>query len=149
MCPSVGTLLAAQPVMTTPTDPVRGFQPARYTLLLVDSNDMERRQLAALLRGVGYVTREFDSADALLECVDELPDHCCVISEISLPGLSGLELLRALRSRHRDLPVVMLTRDEEVAVAVDALRSNVSDYLTRPFAERDLVNRLRRVLTRH
>ena len=132
-----------------PADPGRSFQPGRYTLLLVDSDVVARRQLSSLLGGVGYVTREFDSAEALLDCVDELPDPCCVICEITLPGLSGLDLLRTLRSRQRNLPVVILTRHEDVAVAVDALRSNVSDYLTRPFADRDLVSRLRRVLAGH
>lgn len=142
-------MLTAQSISAMPTNPVRRFDPGRYTLLLVDSDGRDRRQLAALLRGVGYVIREYDSAEALLDCVDELPDPCCVISELVLPGLNGLDLLRALRSRHRTLPVIMLTRDEEVAVAVDALRSNVSDYLTRPFADRDLVSRLRRALTGH
>jgi FixJ family two-component response regulator len=132
-----------------PTDAGRSFDPGRYTLLLVDSDVAARRQLAALLQGVGYVTREFGSAEALLDCVDELPDPCCVISETTLPGLSGLDLLRTLRSRQRNLPVMMLTRDEDVGVAVDALRSHASDYLTRPFADRDLVIRLRRILAGH
>lgn len=139
-------MLSAQSITPMPTNRGRSFEPGRYTLLLVDSDLVARRQLASLLRGVGYGIREFGSAEALLDCVDELPDPCCVISEITLPGLSGLDLLRTLRSRQRNLPVMMLTRHEEVAVAVDAWRSNVSDYLTRPFADRDLVNRLRCVL---
>lgn len=140
-------MLTAQSIASIPAPAGQGFAPGRYTLLLVDGNAVARRQLAALLRGVGYVIREFGSAEALLDCVDEVPDPCCVISEVSLPGLSGLDLLRALRSRQRNLPVMILTGQEDVALAVDALRSNVSDYLTRPFADRDLVSRLRRILS--
>lgn len=139
-------MLNPQSVMPVATETASAFQPGRYTLLLVDSNVAERRKLAGLLGGAGYVIREFASAEALLDCVDDVPDPCCVISDISLPGLSGLDLLRTLRSRQRNLPVVMLTGHEDVALAVDALRSNVSDYLTRPFADRDLLSRLRRIL---
>jgi len=138
--------LSRQPAAYRPSA-AGAFQPAHYLLLLVDSDAPTRRELGQLLRAAGFRTLEFGNAEALLDCVDALPDPCCVLSEISLDGMSGLDLLRAMRSRRRQLPFIMLTGQEDVALAVAALRSNVSDYLTRPVTERDLINRLRNVLT--
>jgi two-component system response regulator FixJ len=108
-----------------------------------------RPEIVALLERVGFNIETYDSAEALLEAVDENTSRACVISEMSLPGMSGLELTHSLRARHIELPVIILTTHADVATAVNAIRSSVSDYLMKPFIERDLVNRLRAVIARH
>ncbi len=118
-------------------------------MLVVESDSRARSEIVTLLGRVGYNIRTYDSAEALLEAVDETTSRACVISEMSLPGMSGLELTHTLRHRNIELPVIILTRHTDVATAVNAMRSSVSDYLMKPFVERDLVNRLRAVIARH
>lgn len=120
-----------------------------FTVLIVDGDSRDRSEIMALLRRVGYKIETYDSAEALLDAVDETTSRACVISEMSLPGMSGLEMTRALRERSIELPVIILTTHADVATAVSAMRSSVSDYLMKPFVERDLVNRLRAVIARH
>jgi two-component system response regulator FixJ len=124
------------------------FLPSQYLVFVVDGQERHRVEISALLNKVGYPTRAFASAEDVLAAVDrELPS--CVISEVALPGMGGLDLTRALRSRNCLAPVIILTDQSDVPTAVAALRTSVADYLTRPFVERDLVNRLRAALLQH
>ena len=70
----------------------------------------------------------------------------CVISEMDLPGMNGLDLYTALRERHVGLPFIILTGDSDVTRAVSALRHKVSDYVVKPVVERDLITRVRDAL---
>lgn len=123
------------------------FSPGNHVVYIADSVPEHRRAMAALLRRAGYWARSFPSAEALLAGVDKRRP-ACVITEITLPDMSAAEMTRSLRSRDCLAPVIVLTGEDDVALAVEALRSSVADYLTRPFAERDLINRLRVALTR-
>lgn len=124
------------------------FVPADYTILVVESDQRVRADLASLLSRVGYQTRTFASAEALLENIEACPARACILAEIELPGMTALELTARLRERNCSVPVIILTRLSDVATAVKAMRSTVADYLVKPYVERDLVNRLRSVLTR-
>jgi FixJ family two-component response regulator len=108
------------------------FVPADYTVLVVDSDQRSRADLAALLARVGYRTQVFATAEALLEAIGSCPAKACV-----------------LRQQNLAVPVIILTGLSDVATAVKAMRSSVADYLVKPYVERDLVNRLRSVLSRH
>jgi two-component system response regulator FixJ len=123
------------------------FAANQFTVLVVDGDSRDRSDIVALLERVGFNIKTYDSAEALLEAVDETTSRACVISEMSLPGMSGLDLTHSLRARHIEL--IILTTHADVATAVNAIRSSVSDYLMKPFVERDLVNRLRAVIARH
>lgn len=125
------------------------FNPADYTVLVVEADQRSRADLAAFLARVGYQTRAFASGEALLEMIGECPEKACVLAEIELPGMTALELTARLRERGVQVPVIILTRLSDVATAVKAMRSSVADYLVKPYVERDLVNRLRSVLTRY
>lgn len=124
------------------------FAPSRYTVLIVDSDPRIRAELSALLERAGYQTRAYVSAEALLNGIDTLPERSGVIAEIELPGMSGLELATRLREQKIDAPMMILTRLGDVATAVRALRTSVADYLTKPYIERDLINRLETMLTK-
>jgi two-component system response regulator FixJ len=125
------------------------FVPADYTVLVVDSDQRSRADLAALLARVGYRTQVFATAEALLEAIGSCPAKACVLAEIELPGMTALELTARLRQQNLAVPVIILTGLSDVATAVKAMRSSVADYLVKPYVERDLVNRLRSVLSRH
>ncbi len=128
------------------------FAAGDYTILIVDSDRRVSAELAALLVRAGYHTRLYRSAEELLQAIADYPadypENVCVVSEVELPGMSGLELIARMRAAHIDTPVVILTRLSDVATAVRAMRDSVSDYLMKPYVERDLINRLRTALTR-
>lgn len=122
------------------------FAASDYTVLVVDSDPRVCADLTALLERAGYQTRIFHSGEALLQSIAACPQTVCVISEVELPGMTGLELVANLRQRKFDAPVLILTRLSDVPTAVRAMRDNVSDYLVKPYVERDLINRLRAAL---
>jgi FixJ family two-component response regulator len=125
---------------------VSQFTPSDYTVLVVDGDQQVRSDLTALLSRAGYHARAFNSAGAVLAAIGEHPDHVCVISEIELPDMTGLDLISRLRAENSKAPVVILTRLGDVATAVRAMRDSVSDYLVKPYVERDLINRLKTAL---
>lgn len=124
------------------------FAPSDYTVFVVDSDPEVCADLTALLQRAGYRTRTFHSAEELLGSIAAGTPHACVIAEVELPGMTGLELIARLRQDNVDAPVVILTRLSDVPTAVRAMRDSVADYLTKPYVERDLIQRLRNALTR-
>lgn len=124
------------------------FTPSNYTVLVVDSDPQICADLTALLERVGYRTRTYDSGEALLQSLNAIPEPACVIAEVELPGMTGLELVSRLRQNNVAVPIMILTRLGDVAVAVRAMRDRVADYLTKPYVDRDLVMRLQNALLR-
>lgn len=124
------------------------FLPSSYTVLVVDSDPQDSADLKALLERSGYQTRTYHSGEALLRELPECDRNCCLISEVELPGMTGLELISRLRQDKRFVPALILTRLGDVPTAVRAMRSDVADYLTKPYVERDLIERLRQALLR-
>ncbi len=125
---------------------VSQFAPGDYTVLVVDSDRRVCAELTALLERAGYHARAFHSAEEVLEAISGYPDHVGVIAEVELPDMTGLELISRLRKAKITAPIVILTRLSDVATAVRAMRDSVSDYLVKPYVERDLINRLRTAL---
>ena len=117
-----------------------------YTVLLVDSDTHSRAAVADSLHRAGFRTRAYDQAEELLDGLDEVALPACVIAELDLPGMNGIDLSQQLREQ---LPVIILTAAGDVASAVRALRGNVLDYLTKPYVERDLITRLQAALSRY
>jgi len=135
--------MIVEPATDTPSG---GLNAADYTVWVADSDQAACARLVALLERAGYRTRSFSSGEALLQVADELPPNAGLIAEVELPGMTGLELIASLRDRRIEVPVLILTRLSDVATAVRAMRDRVSDYLVKPYVERDLVNRLRSAL---
>lgn len=105
---------------------------------LVDDDEGVRDSLCALLQSVGIVTRSFDSAEASLEAVEsEIP--ACMLVDVRMPGMSGLELQRQLTKRELPIPLVMITGHGDVAMAVRAMKNGALDFLEKPFNEHDLI----------
>lgn len=117
----------------------------RPTVFIVDEEHAHQAEMSALLERVGFHARLFDSAEELLSAL-EVQSPACIITELKLPGMSGLDLTRSLRERNDFTPIIIVTREGDVASAVAAFRSSVADFVIRPFVERDLVNRLHAVL---
>ena len=122
--------------------------PPGSIIYLVDPDDTHRQKMTTLFSHLGYQTFVFGSAEEFLETLSNDDLHGCVISEMHLPGDDGLELLKKVKARQANLPVIILTDDPDVSRAVKALRHKASDYMMKPVVDRELANRIRGVLSR-
>ena len=114
---------------------------------VVDQDSPVRDGLCLLLTTIGIDSEEYDSAERFLESFD--PDRLgCLVTEVDLPGLSGLDLLDRLRDRQVELSAVVLARHGEVGPAVRAVRAGAIDFLEKPVVDRILLRRVLEVLGR-
>jgi FixJ family two-component response regulator len=120
----------------------------KRVVYIVDPDTEHSLEVSALLNRVGYSTKTYDSAEDLLNTPNDRFTHGCLISEMNLPGMNGLRLLRTLHQRGVWVPVIILTRDTDVSSAVQAFRNSVDGYLTKPYVERELVNKVCGLLQR-
>lgn len=119
------------------------FVPGNYTVYVLDSDEQFCSELTALLERAGYRVQAFQSACDLITAVTAHPENAGVITEMELPGMTGLDLISRFRKENLRVPVMILTSLGDVATAVRAMRARVADYLLKPYVERDLINRLR------
>ncbi len=99
---------------------------------VIDDDDALRGALARLVTSAGFGVRAYASAQAFLDALDTL-DRGCVITDVRMPGISGLELLRRLSPRTDEFPVIVLTGRADVAMAVNALKDGACDFIEKPF----------------
>jgi two-component system response regulator FixJ len=112
---------------------------------VIDDDEALRDALARLLRGAGYATRTYASAPDFLDILDAL-ERGCVITDVRMPGMSGLELLRRLGPRAAEFPVIVLTGRANVSMAVDALKDGASDFIEKPFESEVLLAAVRNAM---
>jgi FixJ family two-component response regulator len=115
-----------------------GSSARTLTVFVVDDDPDVREALGFLLGLRGYRTALFESADAFLQVLR--PESAgCLITDIRMPGMSGLELQQELAKRCHTLPVVVLTAHGSVASARAALRAQAIDFLAKPFQPDELI----------
>ena len=115
----------------------------RRLVLVVDDDHSMRRALARSLRAAGFEVEAFASAEALI--ARGLPEHeACLVLDVSMPGIGGIEFRRALIAGGRDLPTIFVTArpKEEVGPELDSLGAVAVLY--KPFAERTLLEAIER-----
>jgi two-component system response regulator FixJ len=116
--------------------------PAR-TIVLVEDDDVVRQSTALVLRGAGHRVREFARGDDFLAA--DLPDPPdAILLDLHLPGLTGTDVLRALRARGPMPPVVVLTGHGEVAIAVEVMKLGAAEFLEKPCPPERLLDALER-----
>lgn len=115
------------------------------TVHVVDDEPAIRDSLAMLLRSVGLATRTFPSAGAFLEAFGPQTDGC-LVADVRMPGMSGLELQEALAARGSTLPVIIITGHGDVAMAVRAMKAGAADFIEKPFNEQLLLDAVHRAL---
>ncbi|WP_144430806.1 response regulator, partial [Pseudomonas syringae pv. coryli] len=101
-------------------------------VLLVEDDCSLREALGETLELAGYGYQAVGSAEDALVAADAQP-FSLVISDVNMPGMDGHQLLSLLRSRHPQLPVLLMTAHGAVERAVDAMRQGAADYLVKPF----------------
>jgi FixJ family two-component response regulator len=117
------------------------------TVYLVDDDAAVCRSLARLLKAVGYRAQTFGSPDAFLRGYrDEGP--ACLVLDMHLPGMTGLELQRTLAAAEQSLPIVFITGHGDVPTSVQAMKDGAVDFLPKPFRDEDLLNAVRQALDR-
>jgi two-component system response regulator FixJ len=105
---------------------------------VIDDDPAMRDSLNFLLGSAGFEVALFDSATAFLDVLPAL-DFGCVISDVRMPGVDGLDLLRRLRTDLKKLPVVIMTGHGDVSLAVEAMKLGAVDFLEKPFEDDRLV----------
>jgi len=115
-------------------------------IAVVDDDSCVRESMSSLLRSVGHVVREFGSGEELAAFL-ALDETDCVITDVRMPGMSGLELQRRLAASHPRLPVVLMTAhgsDDEVRAR--ALSDGALDYLSKPPSEETVLKAIQTAL---
>lgn len=117
------------------------------TVYIVDDDEAVRRSLQLLLKSLGLPSATSSSADEFLHSYDPAQPGC-VLLDVRMPGMSGLELQQELNHRGATIPVIFITGHGDVPMAVDAIQHGAFDFLQKPFREQDLIDRVQRALAR-
>ena len=121
------------------------LSPKKGTVYVVDDDEAVRDSLQWLLEGKDYRVRCFDSAETFLSRYDPR-EVACLIVDIRMGGMTGLELQDRLVERKSPLPIVFITGHGDVPMAVDTMKKGAMDFIQKPFDETALVNLVERML---
>ena len=117
------------------------------TVFVVDDDDAVRTSLRLLLKSVGLPVETFGSAQEFLDSFDADRAGCLVL-DIRMPGMSGLELQQKLNEMHAITPIVFITGHGDVPMAVEAMQHGAVDFIQKPFRDQDLIDRINQALER-
>jgi FixJ family two-component response regulator len=117
------------------------------TVFIVDDDTDVRESLQELLESVGLHSKSFGTAQEFLSSArNDSPS--CLILDVRLPGISGLDLQHELKKGKVSIPIIFLTGHADVAMSVKAMKSGAVEFLTKPFRPQDLLDAVQRSLTR-
>jgi two-component system, chemotaxis family, CheB/CheR fusion protein len=116
----------------------------RPIVAVIEADAAARRTLCSLLSSLDAEVQDYDSAESYLasHIEPEVDAHCCLITDMVLPGMSGLDLLRLLRSEHAALPVILLGEESDVRAAVAAMREGAVDFIEKPRMDVSILRRV-------
>ena len=111
------------------------------TVFIVDDDDAIRNAMKSLLDSVGQPSEVFASADEFLaEVTDRRPG--CLVLDIRMPGLGGLELQQELNRRGNRIPIIFITGHGDIPMAVEAMQNGALDFIQKPFRDQELLDRV-------
>jgi FixJ family two-component response regulator len=109
------------------------------TVVVVDDDSSMREALANLVRSIGLRANLFTSAQEFLQ--SPRPDStCCVVLDVRLPGLSGLDCQRQLLEAGLSIPIIFITGHGDIPMSVRAMKAGAIEFLTKPFRDQDLID---------
>ena len=109
---------------------------------IVDDDELVRISLQGLMKEAGFPARVFESAEAFLNSGE--PERTgCLIADIRMPGMSGLELQSKLSKEHRRIPIIFITAQGDEKLRMHALRAGAVEFLTKPFDDEVLLENVR------
>jgi two-component system response regulator FixJ len=116
---------------------------ADYTVHIVDDEEAVRKSLAFLLSMNGFAVRVHNSATDFLAFAPSISNGC-LVTDLRMPDMSGVELLRALQAAHAMLPAIVITGHGDVPMAVEAMRAGALDFIEKPFEDQVLIDAIGR-----
>lgn len=120
---------------------------SNHLVYIVDDDQAIRSAISLLLKAEGINSCEFASADEFLR--DFKPhDQCCLVADVRMPGMSGLELQQELNRRHISLPMIIITGHGDISMAVKAMKAGATDFIEKPFRNQALLDRIRDCLAK-
>jgi FixJ family two-component response regulator len=118
------------------------------TVFVVDDDVSVREALESLIRSVGLRVESFASAEEFLDRChgDELG---CLVLDISLPNLSGIDLQKRMAKIDLDLPIIFITGHGDIPTTVQAMKGGALEFLTKPFVDQELLDAIQHAIARH
>jgi FixJ family two-component response regulator len=117
----------------------------RPIVYLVDDDEAVRDSLGMLFKSIGLLHEAYASALDFLQHYDP-KRQACLVADIRMPGLSGLELQQRLNDQRAEIPVIFITGHGDVPMAVTAMKSGAADFIQKPFRDQDLIDRINKAL---
>jgi len=116
-------------------------------VFVIDDDESIRESLKSLMRSVGLGVETFSSAQEFLQSTR--PDvPACLILDVRMPGLSGLDLQRALAEANIHIPIIFITGHGDIPMSVRAMKAGAVEFLTKPFRDQDLLDAIQQALER-
>jgi len=123
------------------------MQPASPIVFVVDDDISVRESLELLIQKRGWQPKTYSSAQEFLDCPRALVPNCLVL-DVSLPGLNGLELQKRVALERTDMPIIFITGYGDVPKSVEAMKAGAVEFLTKPFSHEVLLSAIRQALER-
>jgi FixJ family two-component response regulator len=116
-------------------------------VIIIDDDESFRRSTERLIRSMGYSVQSFSTAADFLR--SRLPDApTCVVLDVRLPGLSGLDLQGVLRKAGIQIPIIFITAHGDIPMSVQAMKAGAVEFLTKPFRSQDLLDAIQLAIAR-
>ena len=114
---------------------------------IIDDDEALRDSIRELLSAFGYQTHCYASAEEFLATFEEMPAGC-IISDVCMPGMSGVDLMLRLRRFERRIPVILITGHGDIRLAVEAMKAGAHDFIEKPFDADTLIDAVTQALNR-
>jgi FixJ family two-component response regulator len=122
--------------------------PSPSTVFLIDDDPSVRRALARLIKSAGYQVQTFVSAREFLDRMPDAARPACLVLDVRMPGLSGIDLQRELRLTNPILPIIFITGHGDIPMSVKAMKDGAVDFLPKPVKDEDLLRAIEQALAR-
>jgi len=114
---------------------------------VIDDDESVRRSIKRLLKAHGFEAKTFPSADEFL-CLPRAVRPSCLVLDLSLPGMSGIDLQKEMERRKLDLPIVFITGHGDIPMSVEAMKGGAVDFLPKPFSSKALLEAVELAMAR-
>ena len=114
---------------------------------VIDDDDAARHSLSFLLECAAFRVRSYESAVSFLKAVPSM-EHGCIVTDVRMPEMSGVELIGRLRALAFPDPVIVITGHADVPLAIQAMKAGVVDFIEKPFSDEVILTAVRAALTR-
>ena len=121
--------------------------PKMPVIAIVDDDELFRRATTSFVRSLGYGTASYDLAEAFLKS-DRVSDADCLITDVQMPGMTGIELQDRLIAQGHSVPVIFITAFPEMRARAQALAAGAVGFLAKPFDDHNLISCLNEALAR-